>query len=473
MEVLKQLLTYLTSILIAFSPAPQYSEGVIGQPVSFFPSQAKSDNDITISKLLYRGLFRYDIYGTLIPDLAETWEVSDDGLVYTITLKENQYWKNGRKINADDLIYTSFKVPDLTGVATDKVDDLKVRYTLPNKYAPFLSLMTVGIMPVNAEEEQNSLDPVSSGDFNVLKMDKSGEAIKSITLGSDNPNHKIKRIAFKYYSNEDELGSAAKLGEIDAFMSDKKHELENFDDFKFPLQGIYYSLIFNLREEKLQDLELRRKMEKILPINQLILERGINVQGPISRSVFTDRELEFDKYDELFKEDLEDIEVEITVPEIEEHIELAEDIRDLWMGILDIEVDIKEIPSDEMMARVIEPRNFEILLYGQEIGRDPDRYVYWHSTQKDAPNLNLSGFEHVRSDRALEEGRNEMDNDKRITHYNEFQKVVLEEVPVVFLYHPFKNFYVSKYITGVGEKYTFTKADRFLDFYNWEKTETN
>jgi peptide/nickel transport system substrate-binding protein len=118
---------------------------------------------------------------------------------------------------------------------------------------------------------------------------------------------------------------------------------------------------------------------------------------------------------------------------------------------------------------VVQTRNFEILFYGQEIGRDPDRYVNWHSTQKDPPGLNLSSFDHVRSDRALEEGRKEVDNDKRITHYNEFQKVIAEQVPVIFLYHPYAKYYVSKYIEGIGDKYTFTLTDRFLDFSNWKR----
>jgi len=86
---------------------------------------------------------------------------------------------------------------------------------------------------------------------------------------------------------------------------------------------------------------------------------------------------------------------------------------------------------------------------------------------------NFSGFDQVRADRALEEGRNELDNEKRIVHYNEFQKVIVDQVPAVFLYHPFTNFYVSKYIEGVGEKYTFTYADRFLDFENWKYVRTN
>jgi ABC-type transport system substrate-binding protein len=85
----------------------------------------------------------------------------------------------------------------------------------------------------------------------------------------------------------------------------------------------------------------------------------------------------------------------------------------------------------------------------------------------------LSGFEHVRSDRALEEGRNELDYEKRVVHYNEFQKVTFEQVPVIFLYHPYAHYYMSKNIEGIGQKNTFTATDRFIDFANWQRVQTN
>jgi len=67
-----------------------YTEGVVGQPRSFFPNELTAQHDKTISHMIYRGLFKYDIYGALVPDLAESWTVSNGGLVYTIKLKANQ-----------------------------------------------------------------------------------------------------------------------------------------------------------------------------------------------------------------------------------------------------------------------------------------------------------------------------------------------------------------------------------------------
>jgi len=450
-----------------------YTEGVIGQPRSFFPNQVETQVDKTISRLIYRGLFKYDIYGTLTSDLADTWSISDDGLVYTVTIKDNQYWSNGKKVTANDLIYTAFNVPNLSGVGTDKVSDLTVRYTLPNKYAPFISLLTVGIIPQDSIGTQNPIFPVSNGLFRIARVERDGPLIREVVLVNNDEKSKIKRLSFRFYANENELVVAAKLGEINGFMANKEHKLENFSEYKFPLQGVYYSLYFNLRDEELTDVSFRNKLAKVLPLDQLIADRGILVQGAISRSTFTDRSIDFDYYDELFKDILLDKTVTITVPDIKTHKNLANDIKKIWEDKLKLDVRIREVDPDKIIKDVIEARDFEVLLYGQAVGRDPDRYVNWHSTQAEAPNLNISGFEHVRADRALEEGRAETDQEKRISHYNQFQNVIHEQVPAIFLYHPFVNYYISDYYKGIGEKYTFMVGDRFLDFNNWEKIRTN
>lgn len=474
MQFITSLLIYINTLIAGLSPlVPQYTEGLVGQPNSFLPSQASNEIERTVSELIYRSLFKYDIVGSLVPDLADTWAISEDGLVYTVKLKDNQYWSNGTKITSDDLIYTAFKLPNLSGVATDRVDDLTVRFTLPNKYSPFLSLLTKGVMPVNAEESGNVLQPVSSGPFRLIRVEQNGPVVKSIILLHEDPTKKIRRVNFRFYANEEELVIASKLGEIDGFLSNKDYEIDNFEEYTFPLQGVYYALFFNLRDEKYQDEEFRQVLEQAIPVDKLVFDYGIPVQGAISRSVFTDRSLEFDKYEEEIDQDFSDKVVTITVPDIKVHRRLAEEIRTIWEDRLNMDVKIETYDPDKIFDEVIKDRKFEILLYGQEIGRDPDRYINWHSTQKEHPGLNLSGFEQVRADRALEEGRNESDNAQRVIHYNEFQKVVNEQVPAIFLYHPFTNYFVSSYVTGIGEKYTFTSIDRFLDFDNWERIKTN
>ncbi len=473
MQIVHKIVLVISSLIFALFPATTFREGVVGQPRSFFPHQKVTQTDRTISSLIYRSLFEYDIYGALVPDLVESWAISNEGLVYTITLKKDQKWSDGTEITADDLIYTSFKVSELRDVATDKVDDYTVRFTLPNKFSPFLGLLTIEVMQSNSEENYSALTPVSSGPFKVATIKRSGPIIKEVVLVNNNRDEEYKKLVFKYYTNEEELLTGAKLGEIDGFINSTTVELGNFVNKKFPLQGVYYALFFNLRDEKFGDVELRQKMEKVLNKEDITANQGILVQGAISRSDYTDPALEFDLYDKKFVKENLGTEIVLTIPDLQAHEDAAKRIKETWQNMLGLRVSIKKVPPENIIKETINKKDFEVLLYGQETTRDPDRYVNWHSTQKGESGLNLSGFEHVRADRALEEGRNEIDNDARLVHYHEFQKVIHEQVPAIFLYHPFVNYYVSSYVEGVGDKYTFTIADRFLDFKNWSPLKTN
>jgi len=451
----------------------KYTEGVVGQPESFFPGQAITDVDKTISSLIFRSLFKYDVYGEIKKDLVDKWEISEDGLVYTITIKDDQRWEDGSLITSDDLLYTAYNVPVLQGVGTDKVDDFTVRYILPNKFSPFPSLLTVGVMQKDALETQNKLKPITGGKFRVVDIKRAGPTVREILLYNTKDKDDIRKLSFRFYANEDELRAAAQLGEINGFTSTQDLKLEGFTRYRFPLQGVYYALLFNLRNDVYNDLVLRTKLRNSLPISDLVHKYGVLVQGPISKSQFTDESINFDHFDKDLIEETLYQKVTLTVPDIPKHIELAKSIKNTWHSKFNLDVTIKKVNPDKIIDEVIKDRDFEVLLYGQEVGRDPDRYVYWHSTQKEHPNLNLTGFEHVRADRALEEGRNESESTERRLHYSEFQKVVDEHIPTIFLYHPFVNYYISDYIDGVGEKYTFNMFDRFLDFSNWKRIRTN
>ncbi len=478
---------------MALTPMSTYTEGVLGQPVSFFPSNSTFQADRTVSKLIYRGLFKYDIYGSLVPDLADNWAISDEGLAYTVKLKDNQYWSDGTKVTSNDIIYTSFKVADLSGVATDRIDDLTVRFTLPNKFSPFLSMLTVGVMKDGSEENSNGLLPISNGEFRVMRVEKNGPLTKQVVLTKAqlteserisycdgifaNPSDggcKIRKIVIRYFEDEGQMSTAAKLGEIDGFVAQQDHsELENFSNYRFPLQGVYYAIFFNTKNEKLKDLALRQKLERVLPVEDIINSKGISVQGPISRSIYTERSIVEKKPDLSFTEDLSATSLVLTIPNTESMMQIAEEVKRHWRDNLKIDVTIRKIDQKNFANEVIKPRNYEVMIYGQEIGRDPDRYVNWYSTQNEFPGLNFTGFNQVRADRALEEGRNNTEFEERLVHYREFQKVIADQVPAIFLYHPYTNYYISKYFRGLGDKYTFDITDRFLDLENWERIISN
>ena len=92
-----------------------YREGLLGTFTTANPIFAVDSVDLAVSKLVFSGLFKLSPKGELQPDLARNITVDDIGLNYTVTLRDDVYWHDGEKFNADDVVYTydTIKNPDL------------------------------------------------------------------------------------------------------------------------------------------------------------------------------------------------------------------------------------------------------------------------------------------------------------------------------------------------------------------------
>ncbi len=108
-------LAYLlnSSLLVA---VPGYggslSEGIVGAPRFVNPVLANSDADNDLSILIYSGLLRATPEGSYVPDLAQSYTVSPDGLTYTFILRPDATFQDGTKVTADDVVYTISKIQD-------------------------------------------------------------------------------------------------------------------------------------------------------------------------------------------------------------------------------------------------------------------------------------------------------------------------------------------------------------------------
>ncbi len=465
MEILTAVYLFLSSLFLSIIPGREFKEGIFQQPTSFYPPLTQNSIEKTVSKLIFRGLFRYNTYGELENDLVDTYQISDDGLTYTFKIKDNQYWIDGKKITSDDILYTSYNSPSLQGISTDKIDDLTVKFKLQNKYSPFISLMTQGIVQNNSLEKGNDLTPVSSGDFRVVKVKRSGPIIKEITLYSS--KYKISKLTYRFYSSEDELFTAAKLGEIDAFTTEQEHDLPNFSNYKYPIISNSYGLFFNMAQEKSIDVTLRKNIAKVIDYEEIDQKYGIPVEGVISKdAVYTDKKATINPFDSKFKDNYSDKELIIKSTSSKRNLEVLNGIKNYLEESLKLSIEIKLFSNQDFIEEVVKKKDFDVIFFGIETQKDPDRYINWHSSGVKS-GFNFTSYQNAVADKALEEGRSQTDQTKRIINYNKFQETFNKDLPAIFLFHPFVNYYISNRVTGIGEKYTFDSSDRYLDFINW------
>ncbi|MEK7681036.1 MAG: ABC transporter substrate-binding protein [Patescibacteria group bacterium] len=158
--------------------------------------------------------------------------------------------------------------------------------------------------------------------------------------------------------------------------------------------------------------------------------------------------------------------VKITTAETQEYLATAESVAKMWRAV-GIQTKIETISIMQISKDVLKDRNYEILLYGEIVGSDPDPYPFWHSSQINYPGLNLSLFVDRAADKLIEEARVTTSTSKREEAYKKFQEILVKETPAIFLYTPTYTFIADKEIKGIYLDQILSPSDRYSDLENW------
>lgn len=157
--------------------------------------------------------------------------------------------------------------------------------------------------------------------------------------------------------------------------------------------------------------------------------------------------------------------LELTLVNQSEMKQIAQTLKEQWKQA-GINLKLKTVSLSELKNNYIKPRNYEALLFGESLGVKPDLYSFWHSSQTEDPGLNLAKFESEQADKLLEKARQTLDSDQRAKYYQEFQQLVINEAPAVFLYNPSFTYYTSK-VRGVTPSLIVDSAHRFISIKDW------
>ncbi len=480
-----------------------YSEALVGYPKNINPLYSAGrevDNDI--SSLIYSSLFRYNKSGILEEDLVEFFEIKDEGKEYLIKIKDNVKWHDGSNLSADDVVFTfdliqneSYRSPlrqVFIGVNVEKVDELFVKFILPEAHAPFTSLLTFGILPKSLWENSNpdsivlselNLKPIGSGPFKFksISKTKSGE-IREYILEANQDYYEnspyLKAIKFIFYPDNQEaikaLNDKQVLGLNKLPFSQRNNLLaRNSLYIRDLVQPQIISLFFNeTKNESLKDKDLRLALAQGINKEELVSEIFSNAyrkaDAPfLEESLAYNSELETISYlpdlaGDFFAE--KELKLELTTVDAGSNLVVAEKIKNYWQA-LGVEVEIKAV-SGEQIIEIIQKRDFQVLLYGQSVGGDPDIYAFWHSSQI-ASGLNLAGYSNETVDRLLVEARTINNLEERMGKYKEVQKELLNDVPVIFLYSPAYTYVQAKDLRGFSGQVLIEAGNRFNDIIHW------
>lgn len=555
----------------------EYSEAIVGQPQYVNPLFASTNEvDADLVALMYASLFRYDDNKKLQPYLAEKYTISPDGKIYDIALRQGIKWSDGAPLTAEDVLFTFEQIqnpeigspllPAFQGVQTEKTGDRSVRFTLKEPFAPFLTTLTVGIVPEHIWDEttptnirlaKENIQPIGAGpwQFSKLIKDEAGNIQSYVLTRNSNYFGKkpyLETLTFNFYISYEEAAEALRSQEVLAQSfaprqnTNGKLPNKNLVNFTYTLPQ-YTALFFNqtdsllAKNEELR-LALAEAVDKPTLVREALQNDGAVIDAPIltgsigyhpeikkipfnteEANTLLDKKWPKIQPEEYFKlrqnavkkqraEEIEALKKASSTPEVisqeekrideeitaavrkemdanqsfyrhdkngnvlrltmttadtAEYLRAAELIAEMWRKI-GVQTTVEPIGRRQILRDVIRDRNYQVLLYGEVVGSDPDLFPFWHSSQSKYPGFNITGYINRSGDKLLEEARVTLDEKKRAELYKKFQDLLAKEMPAVFLYTPTHRSLIHKEIRGVkNNRQLVSPPDRYNDSVQW------
>ncbi len=481
-----------------------YAEAAIGPIHTLNPLFADTPAEEAVSRLMFSRIFTYDSTGNLNYDLAKNVEVSENNLTYTVTLRHDVSWHDGRTLTADDVVFTAELLKDAATRAqirgwdtidVEKKDNFVVEFKLKAAYAPFESALTFPVLPKHIlgdvahesiREHEFSNAPIGSGPFAFRLLqdaDASGErrfvhlsAHKGYYRGAP----KLARVQILAVPDEAAVLNALKLNEVNAAsglsMAATKALSQNqrYVTMSQPIQGGVYALLNNdseiLSDKKVRQalqratntVEVREKLGGDIPALDLPYT-DLQIHGDVPKApafdlneakrILDEAGWRLDSHGTRVK-DGKELQLSVVTTKSDEYQKALETLLGQWrqLGVKINEhiIDASD-PTQNFVQSTLQPRAYDVLIYQLMVGRDPDVFAFWHSSQAVARGLNLSNYTNDLADDILTSARSTRGTALRNTKHIAFAKQWLSDAPAIGLYQSTVNSVVTRSVRGIDE----------------------
>lgn len=491
-----------------------YVEGLIGQPSFINPLISNaSDVDRDLIEIIYSDL----------DDLVDKYQISEDNKSWTIILKKDLKWSDGEPLTANDVLFTIRAIQDSNnnhplystwrGVVVERLNQNEIRFTLKTPYVFLIdNFKELKIAPehifgniptANLRLSQYNIEPVSSGPykFGTMEIRRDG-FITHYRLTSNELYHDelpyIENFAFRFYDNNGDLIKGFNRKEIDGVGALTQNHLQHIKvGHKVVTINLprYYAIFLNSNTTPaLQSSSVRKALDLATDKNKLVKEifddQTIVMQGPLppnirgyDQELFANENFNLKKAAQLLdkagwtineenvriknnkKEQLR-LEFDIIVPEIPFLTKTVELIKEDWARI-GIVLNPIILNTNDISNNVIKTRNYQMLVFGNILKKNPDIFSFWHSSERFYPGRNLALYEDKQVDRLLSSIRQDFNNHSRNKKLSQLQQIINDDKPAIFLYSPNYLYIAPKNLKGFYSYFITTPAQRFEKINQW------
>ncbi len=497
-----------------------YAEASLGPIDSLNPLYASSSAENTVARLLFSSLYSYDQTGKLHGDIATGLTQSQEGRVYTVTIRGDAKWHDGQPLTAEDIVYTVNVIKNPAArsqlrvnwldVSVRAIDAHTVEFTLPTQYAAFPYALTFPILPshllasINAgalRESTFSQAPIGSGPFK-YSLIQAADAItnhKVVHLTANTAYYRgaplLDRFEVHAYATENDISVALKNVEVDGaadlpvVSSDEKGGYYQVTTEPIA-SGVY--ILLNTTNPILSDVRVRKALQ--IGTDTAAIRRAVGGDVKPLSLPFVDGQLTgadvpvaplvnkaqaaimLDeagwKLDGTTRvKDGKPLQISITTTKDSQYQRAMDEVTTQWQG-LGVVVEKRTVDASNVstafVQNVLQQRNFDALVYELSIGADPDVYAYWHSSQANQDGYNFTGYSNRNADAALASARARTETDLRNAKYKAFATQWLADAPAIGVYQPVLEYVVNKTARAVPAGANLISAtDRFANVIYW------
>lgn len=478
-----------------------YREGLVGRVRQVNPLYIENSATSDVAELVFSKLIRTRDGVFVEGDLASSWEVAADRRTYTLKLRDDARWHDGVPVTAEDVVFTIQTVqnPDARStlatnwekIQVSALDAQTVQFKLPASYSGFwTALAQVGILPKHVLDQipasqlrltSFNQQPIGSGPFILDDLDINSETItlrryEEYFKGSP----KLDEIEFLQVDDSEALLDAYAKRRIDGMAQVDPAQLASVKEFgdltieRYRMPS-YVGAFYNVQQPALAAKEVRVALSQLVNRSKIV-EEVIKGEGNVSHYPIPAGYPGFNQAARRIGYDVETAQStlagKITSPlrlvtaNSGAYPELAEQLAEAWKSA-GVPVEVVAVDTFTLQQSYIRPRQYDVLLYGQDIGADSDVFSFWHSSQAADPGLNVSQYANKDADAALEQARFGKDPAFRDAKYREFVRIWAEDAPALLLYSPTYLYAHTATLTGVTQEKLVTSSDRFRAVENW------
>jgi len=490
-------------------------DATIGEASNLIPWVASDKPSHDVIANIYDSLIKYDKDLNLVPQLAESWEISEDNLSITFKIRKGVEWSDGTPFSVADVMasYQTIIAPTtITPYAGDyqmvqKAEivngkDFKVTYAEP--FSPALaSWSALAILPKHLLDKEKDLSkselktkPMGTGSY-ILKNWQRGQEV----ILEANPTHFehepwISKTRTRLITDLDAQFLELKAGKIDMMglkplqytrLTNGKEFTDRYAKYNYLGSGYTY-MGFKLTHPLFEDKLVRQALSFATPREDIVagvlLGQGLPIACPFKPGTWayneqlspypynlekaktlltqagwvdTDGDGIIDKDGRAFSFTV------MTNQGNDQRIKTAEIMQQAFKQV-GIEMAIQTQEWSTFIENTINKRQFEAFILSWSLSVEPDPYDIWHSSKTGEREFNIIGFDNKEADDMMVKARRTFDQVERKQYLDRFQEILHDEQPYLFLYAPYALVALHKRFKNVAPAPAGI-AYNFIDWY--------